>query len=485
MQSSNEELETAKEEMQSINEELQTINTEIASKNEQMTQLNSDMANLLESTDIATLFLDEGLKVRRFTRGVSEMFHLRDSDIGRPITEIVSLLDYVDIQHDVKAVLRRLTPIERQVGLQDAQATFILRIRPYRTVDNVIDGVVLTFVDISEREAADEAVRASEAKYRMLFDYIDEGFCTLDKVDTEPSDYRYLSANPGFEKQTGVSGVVGKTIREAFPAEPQSWFDTYDQVMATGEPIRFERALASHGRTLELFAFRFDDGTGPKLGVIFLDVSDRHLHEEQQELLLKEMDHRVKNLFAVVGGMVTLTARNAATPRDMADTIQGRLGALASAHQLIMPQRGATTARQHTTLDELVRSVLSPHIDPAKAGDERRVEIDGPEISVGADAATNLALVVHELATNAAKYGALSVPGGRVRISWAAPKDKLALSWEEAGGPPVKAPPKREGFGSVLARRSVKGQLGGDLAFHWNPEGLAVVLSASVERLGL
>ena len=488
LQSSNEELETSKEEMQSVNEELQTINAEVGSKNEQLMQLNSDLSNLLESTDIATLFLDEGLKVRRFTRGVNEIFHLRDSDIGRPITEIVGLLDYMDLQLDVKTVLRKLLPIERQVTLQDTKATFILRIQPYRTVDNVIDGVVLTFVNISDRQAADNALRASEANFRRLFDYIDEGFCTLEKVDTapgEPSDFRYLSANPGFEKQTGVSGIVGKTIREAFPSEPQGWFDTYDAVMATGQSIRFERDLMSQGRVLELFAFRFDDGKGLKLGVIFLDVSNRRLHEEQQELLLKEMDHRVKNLFAVVGGMITLSARNAATPKDMASTVQGRLGALASAHKLIMPQRGATTPRQQTTLGELALAVLAPYINPADAGDASRVEIGGPEIPVGADAATNLALVMHELATNAAKYGALSVPGGRVRISWAVPNGKLALSWEEAGGPPIKAPPEREGFGSVLARRSVKGQLAGDLVFHWNPGGLAVLISASVERLAL
>ena len=341
--------------------------------------------------------------------------------------------------------------------------------------------------EITERQAAEETLRASEARYRRLFEFIDEGFCTLEKLDTrpgEPSDFRYLSANAGFEKQTGVGGIVGKTIREAFPGEPQEWFDTYDAVMATGEPIRFERELASQGRTLELYVFRFEDEGALKVGVIFLDVSLRKNHEEHQELLLREMDHRVKNLFAIVGGMVALSARSATTPKELAAAIQGRLGALASAHQLIKPGRAADpAAKRETTLGELVRQVLLPYGQPAGAGGGERSEISGPEIIVGAEAATNVALIVHELATNAAKYGALSVPGGRVLISWVVAKGRLSLSWEEKDGPAIAGPPEREGFGSVLARRSVSGGLRGDLTFHWNPGGLVVFFSAETERL--
>jgi PAS domain S-box-containing protein len=218
----------------------------------------------------------------------------------------------------------------------------------------------------------------------------------------------------------------------------------------------------------------------------FFDITERKLHEEQQELLLKEMDHRVKNLFAIVGGMVTLSARSATTPKELAETVRGRLGALASAHRLIRPgQSVAEAARRGTTLGELVRKVLSPYVDPAGTGDSIRIEIDGPEIAIGPEAATNVALVVHELATNAAKYGALSVPGGRVDISWAVVKDRLVLSWEEKDGPLITGPPEHEGFGSVLARRSVSGALRGDLNFHWNPTGLVVLVSADVERLAL
>ena len=376
--------------------------------------------------------------------------------------------------------------VERPDG---TRITVLTNIRPLKNERGEITGAINSFFDVTERQAAQETIRASEARFRMLFEYIDEGFCTLEKLDTcggEPSDFRYLSANAGFEKQTGRGNVVGKTIREAFPDEPQEWFDTYDAVMATGNSIRFERELASQGRSLELFAFRFEDEAVLKVGVIFLDVSLRKHHEEQQELLLKEMDHRVNNLFALVGGIVTLSARSAATPKDLAQTVQGRLSALASAHRLVRPGHSvADAATRKTTLGDLVRKVLSPYVDPAGPGGSTRAEIGGPEIAVGAEAARNIALVVHELATNAAKYGALSVAGGRVRISWVVAKGRLALSWEERDGPVITGPPEREGFGSVLVRRSVNGGLRGDLIFHWDPDGLVVLVSAETGHLAL
>ena len=376
--------------------------------------------------------------------------------------------------------------VERPDG---TRITALMNVRPLNNESGEIIGAINSFLDVTERQAAQEIIRASEARFRILFEFIDEGFCTLKKLDTrgdEPSDFLYLSANAGFERQTGRGDVVGKTIREAFPDEPQEWFDTYDVVMATGNSIRFERELASQGRSLELFAFRFEDEAVLKLGVIFLDVSLRKLHEEQQALLLKEMDHRVNNLFAIVGGIVALSARSAATPKELAEIIQGRLGALASAHRLVRPGHSVADAiLRKATLGDLVEKVLAPYVDPAGPGGSMRAEIGGPEIAVGAQAATNIALVLYELATNAAKYGALSVPGGRVRVSWAVAKGRVVISWEEKNGPVITAPPERKGFGSALVHRSVTGGLQGDLIFHWNPDGLVVLVSAETDRLAL
>ena len=132
----------------------------------------------------------------------------------------------------------------------------------------------------------------------------------------------------------------------------------------------------------------------------------------------------------------------------------------------------------------LIRTILSPYVDPSEAGADPRVRIDGPEVAISGDAVTNLAMILHELATNAAKYGAFSVQAGQVHISWAAPGGRLALSWEERGGPLLNGGPASEGFGSQLARRSVNA-LDGELNLDWRPAGLIARISAAKERLTL
>ncbi len=160
LQSTNEELTTSKEEMQSLNEELQTVNAELQSKLDELLQANNDMKNLLNSTEIATLFLDDALNIRRFTTRATRIFKLIPGDVGRPITDIVTDLDYDALSSDAEDVLSTLTSIEKQVKTKDDR-WFSARLMPYRTVDNVIDGLVLTFSDIT-------AAKNLEAELRRL-----------------------------------------------------------------------------------------------------------------------------------------------------------------------------------------------------------------------------------------------------------------------------------------------------------------------------
>lgn len=160
LQSTNEELTTSKEEMQSLNEELQTVNAELQAKIGELSRINSDMKNLLNSTEIATLFLDETLRVRRFTTQASKLIKLIPGDVGRPITDIASDLIYPELAADIAEVLRTLMFMEQRIHTQDGR-WFTARIMPYRTLDNRIDGVVLTFFDITASKNLEDELRQS------------------------------------------------------------------------------------------------------------------------------------------------------------------------------------------------------------------------------------------------------------------------------------------------------------------------------------
>ncbi|UVK46692.1 PAS domain-containing protein [Mesorhizobium sp. AR07] len=202
--------------------------------------------------------------------------------------------------------------------------------------------------------------------------------------------------------------------------------------------------------------------------------------DERQSLLLREMNHRIKNLFTVTGSVVGLSARSAGTPQEMAKAIRGRLEALARAHELVLPTGAVNESTRATTIDALVRAICSPYLDLERAD---RFLFDGPPLPIGGQAATSVALVLHELATNASKYGALSSPSGRVAVDWSLNDGEFVLTWKERGGPAVEGSPSGQGFGSLLVSRSVEGQLGGTTFYDWKPEGVIVRLSAPAERL--
>ncbi|OAH97469.1 chemotaxis protein CheB [Methylomonas methanica] len=163
LQSTNEELTTSKEEMQSLNEELQTVNAELQVKVDDLSRASNDMNNLLNSMEIATIFLDNTLNIRRFTSHISHLFKVIAADVGRPLSDIVTDLDYPALQQDAQEVLRSLVFVEKQITARDSR-WFKVRIMPYRTQDNLIDGVVITFIDISETKKLEAELRNSDEK---------------------------------------------------------------------------------------------------------------------------------------------------------------------------------------------------------------------------------------------------------------------------------------------------------------------------------
>jgi two-component sensor histidine kinase len=215
------------------------------------------------------------------------------------------------------------------------------------------------------------------------------------------------------------------------------------------------------------------------------DITERRRHQEQQQLLYREMNHRVKNSFAVAGALLSLSAHTASSAKELATVVQERLAALARAHELAQPgmSGGTSSLPADVTLAALVEAVLRPFTH-RRAG-HAPVHLSGPDLSVGAEAITPLALILQELATNAAKYGALSTASGRVLIGWSVNGGEFTMTWSEQDGPPISTRPNHEGFGSVLMRRMLEHQLGGQISSVWRPEGVLITVTAPLERIGM
>ncbi len=208
LQSTNEELTTSKEEMQSLNEELQTVNVELQSKISDFVQANDDMKNLLNSTELATLFLDKELNIRRFTDQATKIFKLRKTDIGRPFTDLASDLQYPEIDNHARQVLDSLVSIETPITTVDGR-WYNVRIMPYRTLDDHIDGLVITFTDITHAKMAEFKVALSETRYRLLFESAKDGILILDAetgkiVDVNP----FLIDLLGYSKEQFIEKAI-------------------------------------------------------------------------------------------------------------------------------------------------------------------------------------------------------------------------------------------------------------------------------------
>ena len=231
-------------------------------------------------------------------------------------------------------------------------------------------------------------------------------------------------------------------------------------------------------------AGHFDSGHARAMGELatFAAIALRMIQSEKrlsqalriQETLANEMNHRVKNVFALTEGMVRLSTHSAVSKEDLAATLMGRLHALAEAHALVgrrfdqMPWAGAD-------FGGVLTRILLPH-------DEGRSIVRGPALSVGERAVTSVALLFHELATNAAKYGSLSVDQGAVEIEWEADERDMRLQWREAGGPITK-PPERQGNGVKVVNGTIQ-QLGGTIDYDWRPQGLIARLRLPIASLG-
>jgi two-component system CheB/CheR fusion protein len=475
LQSSNEELETAKEEMQSINEELQTINTELSVKNDQLTRLNNDVQNLLESTQIATIFLDPDLRIKGFTPPMKALFSLRASDHGRPLSDIAARLDHGGLWTDIRQVLRDHAPVEREIRLAGARTTFIMRIMPYNTGESSTDGVVLTFVDITAQKQTEQELRDQAA----IIEYAHDAFLGIG------FDGIIRSWNPAAERLFGyrAAEAVGQPVAMLCPPERMEEQAALMKAAREGavggllETVRQRKDGSAVEIELTIVPIPDESGKPVAFASASRDIAARRRADRHRTLLLHELSHRVKNALATVQSMAVQTLRHAKSLDDFSNVFLARLIALAGTHDLLTGAewQGAP-----------LRDVIEAELRPYQPEDRGRWKVSGPHVKLNPKAALAIGMAVHELATNAVKYGSLSVASGRLDINWeervAGDEHRLHVIWAERDGPPV-VKPQRQGFGSRLIADGLAYELDGSVEMMFEREGVCCVIDVPLTAI--
>jgi two-component system CheB/CheR fusion protein len=609
LQSSNEELETSREELQSINEELETINAELSENNRQLNEVNSDLKNVLDSTDIAKLILAKDLIVRRFTQAAKTILHIDDRDIGRRVTDLNWQVAYPELTGDVEKVETSLQVITREINNPDTGECYDVRVRPYRSVDNKLDGCIITFVDITRRKRAElrllenqeqleAALEAGELGVHILYpqtqtliwdermrdiwnvaedseiDYEtfmqglhpDDRAATQAKVDEAMNpegdgaylaEYRVLQPDgpPKWIRADGkvtfedgvpvrLVGTV-KDITRYHEAEMRmreyaarleltyeatgiaAWEWDIEDDVSRWTPNMFELLKCSTDRPPSLATFsdfiveedrartiaeveaaiesgnmldthfrirRGDgeervlvskgrviyDGVGKAETMVGInyDITEDVEKEERRRLLTSELNHRVKNSLAVIQSIASQTIRHSEDMNTFRESFMGRLRAISRAHDLLV-----NIDSGNASIRELIAAQVSPYVDE----EADQLVLQGPKVVLGASVGHSLGLVLHELATNASKYGALSLALGKVEIEWSNStindEPGIRLIWRETGGPPV-VKPESTGFGSYLIEQSLTHSLGGSATVTYDADGLTAVIECPARKGG-
>jgi two-component system CheB/CheR fusion protein len=443
LQSATEELETSREELQSINEEITTVNQELKSRVDDLGQANSDMLNLMDATAIATVFLDRAFRVTRFTPSAAAVFKLIAADVGRPLSDLATSLDYPQLPDDAHRVLETLLPCEREVG--DDQGTWYLaRLRPYRTIEDRIAGVVLSFVDITERKAAEAALRESEERLRlMLENAVDYAIFSVDMAR------RVTSWN------TGAQRLLGYTEPEILGRSADIIFTEDDRT--AGAPEEEARTALADGRAADDRQHQRKDGSrfwasgalmpmhnghGAVIGMVKVlrDQSEQRAAQQALELsraelldalraneaarkalevadaakdrFLAVLSHELRNPLASISGAAQLLApeslptpdqaRAARVIQRQASAMKALLGDLLDVSSLRMGR--LALRRERVTAQAVVEAAVEATRPLMELGRHTfEVDVSTEEVRLDADP-MRLTQVLSNLLSNAAKY---------------------------------------------------------------------------------
>ncbi|NKI57707.1 PAS domain-containing protein [Labrenzia sp. PO1] len=407
---------------------------------------------------------------------------------GKEADDVIGCTDQDLLPEETAA---ELEPVKRQVlETGETASTFFaldseetgtisldLIVHPTRDSSGEIDGVLCTAIDMTEKNLyeirlASLASQLAEAN-RRFEKALDGSLTTVFEQDLDLKYIHVVNPSPGFKPDF----FIGKSDDELFPEEDQlKLIPVKKKVLETGESavIEFDMDMNGVNRSYNMRMEPSRDKEGRITGLIgiSIDLTHKRENERQMHLVMRELTHRSKNLLAVIQAMARQTAARSDNTEDFVESFAARLQAMAASHDLLVSQ-----SWYGADLKELVLAHLAQSIDPGSP----QIEIEGDPHSITADAAQNLGLALHELTTNAAKYGALSVLGGKLSVSWTTVDGKIRLVWKERGGPEV-VPPRRNGFGRMLLERLVGPALDGDVTIDFAPEGVSCVIEFPVRK---
>ncbi|ATI40754.1 hypothetical protein CBW24_01175 [Pacificitalea manganoxidans] len=487
LETSNEELKSSNEEMMSMNEELQSANEELQNKIHEVNEVNADLANLIRAIRVPTVFLDQKLRLRSYTPEALTIYSFADHDRGRPLEEISSRIDGDRLITLCEEVVRTGEPRTARFVDDEDDRVFSAQIVPYHTERDTASGVVFTLTDMTAEDSlarqAEQNRLLAESRLAEVEEVYNVSPLAMGLIDP---DLRVIRANRRFAALTGVrpEDLTGQSISGLVPGADEVIHESVRSVLSTGAPVlgmRFEAGREITRRDDDVRIWEVDwypvrfGGETTGIGINVHDITDDERLKHEQRRLMRELQHRVKNILANVVALVNRAARDARNDTDAMRTLTRRIQALSKTHSLLSNTVGGSTR---------IRQIIEPELTAVYGPD--RVRVRGRDIQLSPRTSLALATAFHELATNAAKFGAFSTPDGRVSLTWKrvddGDEDEFVFTWRETGGP-VTALPTRTGFGSQLIRSTVETTLDGSIEFSWEPEGLLCVMRVPSAQL--